>query len=152
MGFHQATIARGVYGQLSKIQEELDEARDAEAQGQDLMLLIELADIIGAVAGVAQRYGFTLGQLAAFARLRSEVAREEQVATGDAWAQLVRDRVLERLRVEEPRRREQIKKTLEKFSAAEILQLYDGAYTTAECGEITKLTLLSDAERAKAGL
>jgi predicted house-cleaning noncanonical NTP pyrophosphatase (MazG superfamily) len=84
MGFHKATIERGVYGQLSKIQEELDEARDAESQGQDLMLLIELADIVGAVEGVATRYGFTLEQLTAFARLRTQVAREEKAALAKA--------------------------------------------------------------------
>ncbi|MNR56199.1 hypothetical protein D3C85_1767310 [compost metagenome] len=38
------------------------------------MLLIELADIIGAVEGVSKKYGFTIEQLLAFARLRSKVA------------------------------------------------------------------------------
>lgn len=72
--FHKVEIQRGVYGELSKIQEELDEAKDAEAQGQDLMLLIELADIVGAVEGVAKKYGMSLEQLSTFAKLRSEVA------------------------------------------------------------------------------
>lgn len=75
--FHKNEISKGIYGELSKIQEELDEAYDALAQNQELMLLIELADIIGAVEGVSKKYGFSIEQLLAFARLRSEVATYE---------------------------------------------------------------------------
>ena len=78
MKFHKAIIQKGIYGQLSKIKEELDEAYDAESQNQDLMLLIELSDIIGAVEGVSNKYGFTLEQLMKFAKLRSKVAIEEE--------------------------------------------------------------------------
>ena len=78
MKFHKAIIQKGIYGELSKIKEELDEAYDAESQNQDLMLLIELSDIIGAVEGVSKKYGFTLEQLIAFAKLRSKVAIEEE--------------------------------------------------------------------------
>jgi len=78
MKFHKAIIQKGIYGELSKIKEELDEAYDAESQNQDLMLLIELSDIIGAVEGVSKKYGFTLEQLIAFAKLRSKVAKEEE--------------------------------------------------------------------------
>jgi len=78
MKFHTKEIQKGIYGELSKIKEELDEAYDAEEQGQDLMLLIELSDIIGAVEGVSKKYGFTLEQLMKFAKLRSKVAIEEE--------------------------------------------------------------------------
>lgn len=77
MGFHTRKIEKGVYGELSKIKEELEEAYDAEKQGQDLMLLIELADMIGAIEGVAKKYHLTVEQLLEFARLRSKVAIEE---------------------------------------------------------------------------
>lgn len=77
MKFHKREIPRGVYGELSKIKEELEEAYDAEEQKQDLMLLIELADIVGAAAGVSEKYGMSLDQLVAFAKLRSQVAQEE---------------------------------------------------------------------------
>lgn len=77
MGFHKKEIKRGIYGDLSKIKEELEEAYDALEQNQELMLLIELADIIGAVEGVSKKYGFSLEQLTKFARLRSRVAAEE---------------------------------------------------------------------------
>lgn len=72
-GFHQARITKGVLGELSKVREELEEAEDAAAQGQKLMLLIELADIVGAVELVAQRNGATLDDLVAYARLRARV-------------------------------------------------------------------------------
>lgn len=75
--FHTTPIKRGIYGELSKIQEELDEAIDAEAQNQELMLLIELSDMIGAIEGVSKKYGFTIEQLLAFSRLRSHVAIQE---------------------------------------------------------------------------
>jgi len=78
MKFHKAIIQKGIYGELSKIKEELDEAFDAESQNQDLMLLIELSDIIGAVEGVSKKYGFTIEQLIKFAKLRSKVAIEEE--------------------------------------------------------------------------
>lgn len=75
--FHKREIIKGEYGQLSKIREELDEAVDAEEEGQELLLIIELADIIGAVRGVANKYGITLDQLIKFSELRSEVAVRE---------------------------------------------------------------------------
>ena len=49
MGYHLKEICRGKVGELSKIQEELDEAIDAEDQENQVMILIELSDIIGAV-------------------------------------------------------------------------------------------------------
>jgi len=76
--FHKTKINKGIYGELSKIREELEEAYDAENQGQDLMLLIELSDIIGAVAGVAKKYGFSLEQLVKFSELRSYVGQKEE--------------------------------------------------------------------------
>ncbi len=82
MGFHNRAIPKGVYGELSKIREELEEAEDAEAQGIDLMVLLELADILGAVEGVAKRYGMTLDQLRAYASKRSEIAVASLALTG----------------------------------------------------------------------
>lgn len=76
--FHKRKIKKGVYGELSKIEEELQEAYDAEEQGQDLMLLIELSDMVGAIEGVAKKYGITMKQLRDFSKLRSKVAVEEE--------------------------------------------------------------------------
>ena len=82
MGFHNRPITKGTYGELSKVREELEEAEDAEAQGIDLMVLLELADILGAVEGVAKKYGFTLDQLRAYSAKRSEIAVASLELTG----------------------------------------------------------------------
>jgi phosphoribosyl-ATP pyrophosphohydrolase len=81
MGFHRNIITRGIYGELSKVREELEEAEDAIQQGQTLMLLVELADIVGACAGVAAKHGLSINDLVAFAQLRSKVAMEEEAST-----------------------------------------------------------------------
>lgn len=56
MGYHQKEIARGVYGQLSKVNEEVQEALDAEEQNNPVMLLVELSDIIGAIEGYLEEH------------------------------------------------------------------------------------------------
>jgi len=48
-GYHKSKIKRGKLGELSKLQEELDEALDAERQGIKIMLLLELSDLYGAL-------------------------------------------------------------------------------------------------------
>lgn len=56
MGYHLAEIKKGVYGEISKIQEELDELNDAVNQGNKIMELVELSDIIGAIKGFLKTY------------------------------------------------------------------------------------------------
>ena len=77
--WHIVKIVKGELGSLSKIKEELDEAYDAEKQGQDLMLMFELSDIIGACGLVAEKYGMTLDQLVKFSKLRSKVAIADEI-------------------------------------------------------------------------
>ena len=48
-GYHITKIDKGVIGESSKILEEVNELIDAEKQGSEVMALVELADIIGAV-------------------------------------------------------------------------------------------------------
>lgn len=50
-GYHLRQIERGVWGEPSKIREECEEFMDAIEQGVDLMALIELSDLIGAING-----------------------------------------------------------------------------------------------------
>jgi multimeric flavodoxin WrbA len=56
MSYHVNVIPRGVYGESSKILEEVLELQDAEEQGAKLMALNELADIIGAVEGYLMKH------------------------------------------------------------------------------------------------
>ena len=65
-GYHLTHIEKGVYGELSKIQEELDEAKDALQQGSEIMLLVELSDLYGALEEVVVRRGLTMEDLKTF--------------------------------------------------------------------------------------
>jgi len=55
MGYHVKEIQRGTYGELSKIKEEVDEALDAEEQNNPIIVLVELADIVGAIEGYLEK-------------------------------------------------------------------------------------------------
>ncbi len=48
-GYHINEIVKGELGELSKIQEELDEVKDASEQDCKVMVLLELSDMLGAV-------------------------------------------------------------------------------------------------------
>lgn len=48
-GYHVTPIKKGILGESSKIQEELDELIDAEKQDNKILALVELSDIIGAI-------------------------------------------------------------------------------------------------------
>lgn len=69
LGYHKAAIASGVFGEDSKIYEEIDEFADALDQGVSLMALVELADVIGAIEGWLAKYhpSITLDDLKAMA-------------------------------------------------------------------------------------
>ncbi len=55
-GYHVTPIKKGVLGEISKIQEELDELIDAEKQGCKIMALIELSDAIGAIKAYLKKH------------------------------------------------------------------------------------------------
>jgi hypothetical protein len=65
MGYHKAKIKKGMLGELSKIQEELDEVKDAMDQNAFIMALVELSDLYGAVECYLKRNfrGMTMGDL-----------------------------------------------------------------------------------------
>ena len=64
-GYHVAEIKRGEYGELSKVLEEAEELKDAMEQGQKLMCLIELSDMLGAIEGYLEKHyaGITMTDL-----------------------------------------------------------------------------------------
>lgn len=55
-GYHLSDIPRGEIGELSKVQEELLEALDAERQRNPLMVLQELSDMVGAVQAYLEKH------------------------------------------------------------------------------------------------
>lgn len=68
-GYHAVKIAKGVIGESSKIQEELDELKDAEDQGVRILVACELADLYGALRDYAERRGYTMEDLRGMATL-----------------------------------------------------------------------------------
>lgn len=68
MGYHTRPIPKGVLGEASKIQEELEELLDAEAQQNKIMAMCELADIYGALKAMATRYGLSMDDLRVMAQ------------------------------------------------------------------------------------
>ncbi len=48
-GYHKNEIKRGKIGELSKVYEEIEEVKDAEEQGVEIMVLLELSDALGAI-------------------------------------------------------------------------------------------------------
>lgn len=63
MGYHNKEIPRGKFGEFSKIREEFIEAEDAFEQGNKVMLLVELSDLIGAIEGYCSNHNITLNDL-----------------------------------------------------------------------------------------
>lgn len=55
-GYHVTAIRKGEIGELSKIQEELDEVRDAVEQGAKVMVLVELSDMVGAIESFLEKH------------------------------------------------------------------------------------------------
>ena len=79
-GYHVNEIVKGELGKSSKIQEELDELKDAEEQGVKILVLCELADIVGAIEAYlkANCPGFGLHDLHQMAKLTSEAFKVGQ--------------------------------------------------------------------------
>lgn len=48
-GYHITSITRGVFGEVSKIEEEVQELKDAVRQNSKIMALVELSDLYGAI-------------------------------------------------------------------------------------------------------
>jgi len=68
-GYHLRPIKKGVLGETSKIQEELDELKDAEEQNVRILIHCELADLYGALEARAAKYGLSMRDLQEMARL-----------------------------------------------------------------------------------
>lgn len=77
-GYHDAPITKGVYGELSKLQEELDELKDAEQQGVKILALVELSDLVGAIEQYLKIHhpGFTIRDLRDMAALTHKAFKE----------------------------------------------------------------------------
>lgn len=75
--WHNKKISKGIYGEFSKILEEVEEASDALDQNNHLMYLIELSDIVGAIEEIANRHNLTLTDLINFSNKVKESKKYE---------------------------------------------------------------------------
>jgi hypothetical protein len=67
MAYHTKEIKKGTIGEFSKIQEEYEELLDAYNQGDSLLQLNELSDLIGAIGLYSQeKWNISLIELVAF--------------------------------------------------------------------------------------
>ena len=54
--YHVAQIPKGELGEISKIEEEFAEFKDAIAQGVAVMALVELSDMLGAIDAYLEKH------------------------------------------------------------------------------------------------
>lgn len=66
MGYHKRKIEKGEYGEFSKIKEEFQELEDAVEQGDTILVLCELSDMIGAIEKYIGRWNLDLDSLKSF--------------------------------------------------------------------------------------
>lgn len=63
MGYHNKQIKKGRFGEISKIEEEFEEFKDAVEQANPIMALMELSDLIGAIEAYLEHYYPSIGLL-----------------------------------------------------------------------------------------
>jgi phosphoribosyl-ATP pyrophosphohydrolase len=70
-GYHLTPIDKGILGEMSKIMEEAEEAADAVMQGCEIMVLVELSDLYGAIKAYLTKHhpSMTMESLAAMSAI-----------------------------------------------------------------------------------
>ena len=56
MGYHLRKIKKGVFGEISKIEEEIDELKEALEQDNKRMAMCELSDVYGSLEGYLEKH------------------------------------------------------------------------------------------------
>ncbi len=75
-GYHITNIEKGELGEFSKIEEEFLELKDAKSQGSSVMMLIEMADLIGAMSLYLEKHhNMTVGDLITFSEITKRAFR-----------------------------------------------------------------------------
>lgn len=68
-GYHLTDFPKGELGKISKIEEELNELKDAESQDSKIMILIELSDLYGALEEYCLMQGVSMEDLKIFSNI-----------------------------------------------------------------------------------
>lgn len=66
MAYHLNEIPKGKLGEFSKIKEEFLELEDAVEQNDDILILCELSDMIGAIEEYCKKWNIDLQKLKSF--------------------------------------------------------------------------------------
>ena len=69
MSYHLKKIKKGELGKISKVQEEVEEYKDAMKQKCTIMAELELADIYGALEAVAKSHNLSIKDLKKMSKL-----------------------------------------------------------------------------------
>ncbi len=78
MGYHTKEIEKGVLGEFSKIREEYEELEDAILQGDSILTLCELSDMIGAIEEYLRRWNMDLHTLKSFSDKTKSAFKENK--------------------------------------------------------------------------
>lgn len=79
MSYHKNEIPKGVVGQFSKIQEEYLELEDAYQQGDKILQLCELSDLIGAIDLYTKTvFNMSLSDLISFSNKTMDAFKENK--------------------------------------------------------------------------
>jgi hypothetical protein len=76
MGYHLRPIKKGVYGEFSKIQEEIEELQDAHEQDNRILEIVEITDLLGAIDGYLIKNNLTLDDAVQMMRLTQKAFEE----------------------------------------------------------------------------
>ena len=63
MGYHKRKIVKGVLGEFSKIQEEFEELTDSIEQNNNILIICELCDLVGAIELYAKKWNISLADI-----------------------------------------------------------------------------------------
>ena len=78
MGYHKKEIPKGELGKFSKIKEEFLELEDAAEQGDPILELCELSDLIGAIEAYLEPRGISIEDLKRFSDKTKQAFREKK--------------------------------------------------------------------------
>jgi hypothetical protein len=68
-GYHLTEIPKGKLGDISKIEEEMLELKDADKQKCKVMVLVELSDLYGAMEEYCKKYNLKMKDLKKFSKI-----------------------------------------------------------------------------------
>lgn len=78
MGYHKREIQKGVFGEFSKIKEEFDELVDAQEQGDKILQICELTDLVGAIEEYIKKWNMTIEDLVQFSNKTKSAFKERK--------------------------------------------------------------------------